>query len=62
MILWASADVKDDNGRARQSRSLVGFQRIASAMLKARAAAGIVSARAYGMSSGISDAAPTPQG
>ena len=31
MILRASPDVKDDNGRAR---SLVGFQRIASAMLR----------------------------
>ena len=39
-----------------------GFQRIASAMLKARAAAWIVSARAYGKSSGISEAVPTPAG
>ena len=34
IILRALPDVKDDNGRARHSRSLVGFQRIASAMLR----------------------------
>jgi len=39
-----------------------GFLRIASAMLKARAAAGIVFAWADGMPSGISDVALTPAG